>query len=150
MNLLRKILPAVVLALAFCLPAAAQNNPSDAVDAFHYALKAGERRQALELMTADVLVFEQGRLDRSRSEYARSHLADDIRFASATQRSVSRRSTKLQGNTAWVLSVNRNRGKFNNRPVDFTTNETMVLQRVGGKWRIAHIHWSFEDKAAHD
>ena len=55
---------------------------------------------------------------------------------------MSRRSTRLLGNTAWVMSVNRNRGKFNNRAVDFTTDETMVLARVSGKWRIVHIHWS--------
>ena len=77
--------------------------------------------QALELLLADVLVFEQGRVEKSRTEYAKKHLGEDMSFASSTQRSVSRRSAKLQGNTAWVMSVNRNKGKFNNRPVDFTT-----------------------------
>lgn len=141
-----------VLALGLALavvPAAAQQSPSDVVDAFHFALKAGKRQQALELLTSDVLVFEQGRVERSRTQYARSHLADDIAFASATQRTVARRSSRLQGNTAWVTSVNRNRGKIDNRSVDFTTGETMVLMRVAGKWRIAHIHWSFDDKTAH-
>ena len=51
---------------------------------------------------------------------------------------------------AWVMSVNRNRGRFNNRPVDFTTNETVVPTRVAGKWRIVHIHWSFDDRATHN
>lgn len=123
--------------------------PSDVVDAFHLALKTGDRRKALEQLTADVLVFEQGRLERSRTEYARQHLAEDIGFASVTQRTVTRRSVKLQGNIAWVTSVNRTRGRFKNRNVDFTADETMVLLRVGGKWRITHIHWSFDDRAVH-
>lgn len=126
-------------------PAPAHNAP-DTVDAFHYALRAGDRNKVLELLAADVLVFEQGRLERSRAEYARSHLHEDMSFSAATQRTVSRRSVKLQGNTAVVMSVNRIRGKFNSKPVDLTTDETMILQRTAGKWRIVHIHWSFNER----
>lgn len=148
MNVLRMLLLATLTALA--LPAAAQTQvPSEVVDAFHFALKAGDRRKALEQLTADVLIFEQGRIERSRTEYARKHLAEDIGFASVTQRTVSRRSVKIQANIAWVTSVNRARGKFKNRNVDFSTDETMILTRVGGKWRITHIHWSFDDKTVH-
>lgn len=147
---MKKLAPVLLLGLALLAPAAhgQAQAPSDVVDAFHFALKAGKRQQALELLTSDVLVFEQGRAERSRTEYARQHLAEDIAFASATRRTVSRRSSRVQGNLAWVTSVNRNRGKIDNRPVDFTTDETMVLIRIGGKWRIAHVHWSFESKTA--
>lgn len=130
-------------------PAANPQVPSEVVDAFHAALKAGNRRRALEQLTADVLIFEQGRQERSRTEYARTHLAEDIGFASVTTRTVSRRAVKIQANVAWVTSQNRTRGKFKNRAVDFLTDETMILVRVGGKWRIAHIHWSFDDKTLH-
>ena len=138
-----------LLALLAALPASAQSQtPAEVVDAFHFALKAGDRKKALDLLAADVLVFEQGRLERSRSAYASKHLAEDIGFSSVTQRSVARRAVKLLGNAAWVMSVNRIRGKFNNKPVDLTTDETMILTRTGGKWRIVHIHWSFNDKAS--
>lgn len=140
-----------LLGLAMGSPAAAQSQaPSEVVDAFHFALKSGNRRKALELLSSDATIFEQGHVERSRTEYAKTHLAEDMAFAAATQRTVSRRSPRVMGNTAWVLSINRNRGKFNNRPVDFTTDETMVLTRVGGKWRIVHIHWSFDDRSAHE
>ena len=153
MNARRLALGALLLAVAlpaFVLPAFAQSqSPSEVVDAFHFALKSGDRQKALELMTVDVVIFEQGRVERSRTEYARVHLAEDIGFASVTQRTVARRAVKIQANVAWVTSVNRNRGKFKNKPVDFTTDETMVLTKVGAKWRITHIHWSFDDKAIH-
>jgi ketosteroid isomerase-like protein len=141
------------LAGLLCLvawPAGAQTQvPSDVVDAFHFALKAGDRRKALEQLTADVVIFEQGRMEKSRTEYARTHLAEDIGFASVTQRTVTRRSVKIQGNVAWVTSINRTRGRFKSRAVDFATDETMILTRVGGKWRITHVHWSFDDRAVH-
>jgi hypothetical protein len=139
----------MVIAAVLPAPAVAQSqSPSEVVDAFHFALKSGDRRKALELLEADTTIFEQGHVERSRTEYARGHLAEDIGFAATTQRSVSRRSSRILGNTAWVMSINRNRGKYNNRPIDFTTDETMVLVRVAGKWRIVHIHWSFDDKNA--
>jgi ketosteroid isomerase-like protein len=144
------------LLCALALPASAQApvapegpSPAEVVDAFHDALKAGDRRKALEQLTVDVLIFEQGRQERSRTEYARNHLAEDIAFSSATTRTVSRRAVKVQANVAWVTALNRTRGTFKNRAVDFVSDETMVLVRVGGKWRIAHIHWSFDDKALH-
>ena len=137
----------VLIALCTSAPALAQVlGPAESVDTFHFALKSGNKEQALELMTPDVLVFEQGRVDRTRTEYARKHLQEDIGFAAVTQHSVSRRTTKLLGNAAWVMSVNRDRGKVQGRPVDFTTNETMILNRVNSKWRIIHIHWSFDEK----
>ena len=120
--------------------------PGETVDAFHFALKSGNRQMALELLTADLLMFEQGKVERSRTEYARKHLGEDIAFAGITTRTVLRRTTKLLGNAAWVMSINRNRGKVNNRPIDFATAETIVLNKVNGKWRIVHIHWSFDEK----
>jgi ketosteroid isomerase-like protein len=124
-------------------------SPAEVVDAFHAGLREGNRRKALEQLTADVVVFEQGRIDRTRTEYARRHLAEDIGFASVTQRTVSRRAVKIHGNVAWVTSVNRAKGTFKNRAVDFSTDETLILVLSAGRWRIAHIHWSFDDQAIH-
>lgn len=137
----------LLITLGAAAPGYAQvQGPAETVDAFHFALKAGNKQLALELLTPDVQIYEQGRQQRTRTDYARKHLQEDISFAGVTQRSVSRRTSKLLGNAAWVMSVNRNRGKVNGRPVDFTTNETMVLNKINGKWRIVHIHWSFDEK----
>jgi ketosteroid isomerase-like protein len=100
-------------------------------------------------MAADALVFEQGRVERTRTEYARRHLAEDIGFASVMERTVMRRVVKVHGDVAWVTSVNRARGPFRNQAMDFTTDETMILTRSGGRWRISHIHWSFDNRAVH-
>lgn len=143
---MKRLALVLALMLAAPLPALAQNlSPSGIVDAFHFAMKSGDRRKLLDLLSADVLVFEQGRLEHSRTEYARQHLGEDIRFAATTSLIVSRRAEKIAGNTAWITSVYRSKGKYENKPVDLTNDETMVLSRVNGKWRIVHIHWSFDD-----
>lgn len=141
------VLAAAALSWSALAPAQVPSvGPAETVDAFHFALKAGNRQMALELLTADFLMFEQGKVERTRTEYARRHLGEDIAFAGITNRVVLRRTTKLLGNAAWVMSINRNRGKINNRPVDFVTTETVVLNKIGNKWRIVHIHWSFDEK----
>lgn len=151
MTRLRAGLLAALVTIACASPAGAQapQSPTDVVDAFHEALQSGDRRRALEQLAADVLVFEQGRIDRSRTDYAREHLGEDIGFASSTKHTVLRRAAKVQGSVAWIMSVNRTRGRFRDRNIDLTTDETIVLTRVGNKWRIVHIHWSFDDRAVH-
>lgn len=145
-------MPAAALVLAFLATAtgsAASPAPAETVDAFHDALSEGDRRKALELLAPDVLIFEQGRVERSRSEYARQHLGEDIGFCMATRHTVLQRAVKVHGDMAWVTSINRAKGRVGERDVDFTVDETMALSRSGGRWRIVHIHWSFQDKAAH-
>lgn len=144
----RLLLVLVMIAAPLAARAQESLSPSGTVDAFHFAMKSGDRRKVLDLMSADVMVFEQGRLEHSRTEYARVHLGEDIRFAVTTALIVTRRAEKIQGNTAWVTSVYRNRGQYENRTVDLTNDETMILSRVNGKWRIVHIHWSFDDHTA--
>jgi ketosteroid isomerase-like protein len=129
--------PAVMAATA------PSNDPAATVDDFHFALKGGDRRKALSLLSENVLVFDQGRLEHSRSEYALKSLKEDMSFAALTKRNVARREVAQSRDLAWVLSVVRITGKINNRPIDLTTNETILLKREGGRWQITHIHWSF-------
>ena len=113
-----------------------------AVDAFHAALKAGDKAAALALMAPDVMIFEEGGAERSRDEYASHHLGSDAAFAAASEATVARRSGWADGDVAWITSEGRTTGQFNGRAVDRLTTETMVLKRHADGWRIHHIHWS--------
>ena len=122
--------------------APAAGEAAAAVDAFHAALRAGDRDAALALLAEDALIFEAGGAERSRDEYASHHLASDAAYAAATEDAVTRRSGDASGDVAWVTSEGRTTGAFNGRPVDRLTVETMLLRRHGDGWRIQHIHWS--------
>lgn len=113
-----------------------------AVDAFHVALKAGDRTAALAFLAPDVMIFEEGGAERSRDEYASHHLGSDAAFAAASEATVTRRSGWADGDIAWITSEGRTTGQFNGRAIDRLTAETMVLKRHAGGWRIHHIHWS--------
>lgn len=113
-----------------------------AVDAFHAALEHGDTAAALALLADDVLILEGGSAERSKAEYAASHLAADAEFSAAVPNVLSRRTARAVGDSAWVASEGRTEGQFNGRPIHSVSAETMVLRRDAAGWRITHIHWS--------
>jgi ketosteroid isomerase-like protein len=112
------------------------------VDAFHAALRRGDTQAASALLTDDVLVFEEGRAERSKAEYALRHLAADAAFSKAVAGKVSRRRGQASGDFAWIATEGRTKGSYRGTDVNRVTDETMVLRRVEGAWKIVHIHWS--------
>lgn len=112
------------------------------VDAFQAALKAGDTAAAAALLAEDVLIFEGGRAERSREEYASHHLISDAAFISRAETTVTRRAGWAEGDVAWITSEGRVTGESNGRQIDRLTTETMVLRRHGDHWMIHHIHWS--------
>ncbi|HEX8573996.1 MAG TPA: nuclear transport factor 2 family protein [Allosphingosinicella sp.] len=113
-----------------------------AVDAFHAALRRGDTRAAAALLTDDALVFEEGRAERSKAEYSARHLGADSEFSKAVAAEAVRRHGDASGDFAWIATEGRAKGSFRGNPVNRVTDETMVLRRIGGAWKIVHIHWS--------
>ena len=112
------------------------------VDAFHAALRRGDTKAAVALLADDVLIFESGEVERSKTEYAGHHLGADAAFAAAVPSMLTRRSGQSNGAMAWVASEGKTSGTYKGKPIDLATTETMVLRRVGKGWRIVQIHWS--------
>lgn len=145
---------ATVVLLAFAAPAAAADPapieavPPEAraaaatVDAFHEALRRGDTEAASALLSDDVLVFEEGRAERSKAEYAARHLGADAAFSKAVRGVSTRRRGDAAGDLAWIATEGRSKGRYRGTEVNRVTDETMVLRRVGETWRIVHIHWS--------
>jgi ketosteroid isomerase-like protein len=113
-----------------------------AVDAFHAALRRGDARAALVLVADDALVFEEGRVERSKAEYALHHAGADAAFSKAVATKRLRRTGGGTADLAWVATESRTKGRFNGADVDRIMVETMVLRRETGAWKIVHIHWS--------
>lgn len=112
------------------------------VDAFHAALRRGDTAAASALLSDDVLVFEEGRAERSKAEYAARHLGADAAFSQAVPGSTGRRRGAATGDFAWIATEGRTKGTYRGTTVNRVTDETMVLRRIEGVWKIVHIHWS--------
>lgn len=117
-----------------------------AVAAFQAALKSGDTVTAISLLSPDVLIYEGGGAERSRDEYAASHLAGDMAFLKTAQIEVLKRSSGGSGDMSWVNTESRIRGKSSKgRPLDVASTETALLRKTGDGWRITHLHWSSRD-----
>jgi ketosteroid isomerase-like protein len=112
------------------------------VDAFHAALRRRDTAAAAALLAEDALVFEAGGAERSKAEYAASHLAADAEFAAAVPATLVRRTGGTAGGLAWIASEGRVSGQFKGKSLDRITTETMLLRRAADGWKIVHVHWS--------
>ena len=112
------------------------------VDAFHAALRRGDTRSAAALLADDAVIFEEGGVERTKAEYAASHLPADAAFSKAVASTVTWRTGGSDGALAWIASEGRTTGTYRGKAVDRMTTETVILRRVGRAWRIVHIHWS--------
>lgn len=116
-----------------------------AVDAFHAALKTGDKTVALGMLDDGVEVFEQGMIERSKSEYATKHLDADMAFSGATRATRLNRGGAILGGLAYITSETKVTGSFKGKAVNSVSIETMVLHKAGKDWKILHIHWSSRD-----
>ncbi len=111
------------------------------VSAFHEALVKGDKAAAMELLAPDAVILESG-AKQTREDYAREHLAEDITFAKATQSTISDFAVRQTGNAAWTTGTSRTSGTFNDKPVNSSGTELVVLTKSPAGWRIRAIHWS--------
>jgi ketosteroid isomerase-like protein len=147
---------AIAILLTLACPAwAAQPNPaaqrilpaspSDAavaLEGFHAALRRGDAKAALAFVADDAIVFEEGRAERSKAEYALRHAEADAAFSKAVPSKLLSRIGHATADLALIASESRTKGRFNGQDVDRIMVESMVLRRQGGAWKIVHIHWS--------
>ena len=113
-----------------------------AVDAFHKALKTGDKTGALALMDDSCEIFEQGAVERSKAEYTSKHLDADVAFSGATKATRTNRGGAILGNLAYITSENKITGTYSGKSVNSISVETMVLHKAPSGWKILHIHWS--------
>lgn len=147
--ILRRYPLALAFALAATAAAAATPASSPATDAatatverFHQALKAGDGKAALALLSPSLLVYESGHVERSRDEYEAQHLQADMDFvAKATTTLVSRKSS-IDGPVAQVTSESTVSSERDGKTVRQHSLETLLLRNTPEGWRITHIHWS--------
>jgi ketosteroid isomerase-like protein len=133
--------PAPPAGSADALPASARAAAAT-VDAFHAALRKGDPEAALALVADDAIVFEDGRVERTKAEYALHHAGADAAFSKAVATKRLSRTGQASGDFALIASESRTKGRFRGQDVDRIMVETMVLRRGPSGWRIVHIHWS--------
>jgi len=116
--------------------------PEETVDAYYQALRDQKPALALSLLGREVQVFEHGRLNRSRQDYAAAHLPTDLDSAKRITRELLSRRSGGSGDFHWVASNFREQEMLEDGESGSNATETVLLRRRGGAWQIVHIHFS--------
>jgi ketosteroid isomerase-like protein len=112
------------------------------VNAFQAALQAGDIDRAAGYLDPDVVILESGGAEHSRDEYLAVHAPADAQFLRTVKVTPGRRTTRIEGNLAWVASLSEFEFEKEGQTAFIDAAETMVLRRDAGGWKIVHIHWS--------
>lgn len=111
---------------------------------FRQSLSRGEGDVALSTLAEDVVIFEQGGVERSRTEYASHHLAADMAFLAGLETEIVQQWVFADDELVILASEIRQHGIYKGTEMDRVTTETLVLARGPSGWLISHIHWSGE------
>ena len=117
-------------------------DPAETVAAFHEALASENREQVLELLSPELVIFEDSGKEASRKEYASHHLGSDMKFSAGAKRKILDQSVNVGKDTSWVMTRYTVKGKSGSKRIQLESAETIVLEKTDNGWRIAHIHWS--------
>ena len=123
---------------------ASQSDTAGAVAAsthFFSLLARGDSAGAATLLAADAVILESGDME-TRAEYLAHHIGADIEFAKAVPSKRTIRRIVRQGDMVWLAATSTSTGTFENRPLDLSGAELMVLSTSDSVWRIRAIHWS--------
>ncbi len=106
------------------------------------ALSAGDTAVVENLLDPDVVIYESGGVETGFAEYAAHHLEADMGFLAHMQHETLDQQTRVFGDQALFWGHSRIRGEYKGKQMDLLSNETLLMHRVDGQWRIRHIHWS--------
>jgi len=117
-------------------------SPVAVIDAFGAALKSGDAAMVERLLSPDVFIAESGGAERSFAQYQSHHMPADMAFTNAVEFTLKDRKTIEGADMTTIISNSQVHGEFQDAAIHSQSMETMVLKRIDGQWRIAHIHWS--------
>ena len=129
------------LLLAGTVPAFA-GSPEDTIAAFHKALKGGDVDTATMLLHPELLIYEDGHVEKSRKEYASGHMKSDMAYSAKSKQKLLDRTSWIEGETVTVSSIYDFKTRYKRKDIHLEQTETMVLKQNEGSWQIVHIHWS--------
>ncbi len=131
------------LFLAAPLLAASQDTAfKAALDKYDTASRAKDVETVKGLLAADVLLYEHSVKNDGLQDVFENHLKPEILESKDMQIEHSDLRITQGAELTLVTRQFRVRGQIGERTVDTTWNETLVWKKVGGAWKIAHIHWS--------
>lgn len=115
---------------------------AQAVSAFHQALNQSDKKIARSLLADNVIIFEDGGIERSADEYANHHMLADMKYLSSVNSKLLEHQVYISGDIAYSISRSETMGSYKGKAINTTGMESITLKKSQNGWKITHIHWS--------
>lgn len=119
-----------------------KNEVVNTVTRFNQALREKDAALVESILSKHVVVFENGKVEKSFDEYASYHMRSDMRLTSEVNADILWRDVNVYGDIAISLVSSKVTGKFRGQFLNYTSLETIILAKENNIWKITHIHWS--------
>jgi|SRR6056297_1078067 len=140
-----RIYTLTIVLISLSMTALAQQSEKQAVSNiladFENAIVENNSEATSMLLHDDVVILE-GNNRETKEQYLSHHFHSDGRFLSAMTRELISEQVTIEGNVAWVTSLTKMIGTYNEREIDRTSLELVVLKKENGEWKIIALHWS--------
>jgi mono/diheme cytochrome c family protein/ketosteroid isomerase-like protein len=110
-------------------------------EAFHSALKRGDRTTVLALLAPEARISEGGET-QSRAEYAAGHLGADIAFLGDAQVRPLSLASMPMGDAAMVSSTSVIQATHDGKALSLLSSEMLDLKKTDAGWRITRVEWT--------
>jgi hypothetical protein len=105
------------------------SEPTVVLDKFRTALTEGDTEVIKDVLSDNVLIYEDGGVERSLAEYSAHHIKSDIKFSQAIPPKLLERTIQEVDSLAVITSRYSVSGSYNDREIDLTMNETVTVSR---------------------
>ncbi|MCI0486587.1 MAG: nuclear transport factor 2 family protein [Blastocatellia bacterium] len=121
---------------------AQESSVAAAVEKYNQAFRSKDVATIRGLLADDVLLYEHSVRNDGLADVFEKHLKPEILEFEDMKAEFSDVRITPGADLALVTRQYKIQGKFRGRDITATGNETMVWKKVGGEWKIAHIHYS--------
>lgn len=112
------------------------------IEALALGWESGDLKALDSIFHDSLVVFDGVRMERGWRVYREGHMAREFESSEKRRLVVSDVRPHLAGGTAWVTFTFQRSAVRNEEPVEMVGTGTAVLQKLGGRWRVVHLHTS--------
>ncbi|MDA2928315.1 nuclear transport factor 2 family protein [Acidobacteria bacterium AH-259-G07] len=140
MTMLPKVLLLFITLNSFLL--AQESDLAEVVEKYNQAFRSKDVGTIRDLLAEEVLLYEHSVRNVGLEDVFENHLKPEIMEFQDMKLEFSDVRITPGWDLALVTRQYKIQGKFRGKDISASGNETMVWKKVGGTWKLAHIHYS--------
>lgn len=87
------------------------------------------------------VAMQMSHSDTGSADDMSGHMLSNMAFLKTMTLKTVNQTVSTDGDLAWVTTETHRTGIFNDREIDETTKEFLIIRKGDTGWQVTHIHW---------